>query len=213
MPEPLGPDPRDPYPMPGHPRVMFINNLVDLPNVEIGDYTYYDDPEGPEAFKRNILYHFPFQGDRLRIGRFSAIATGVRFVMNGANHRMAGLSTYPFNIFGQGWSGRFPGESDFPGRGDTVVGNDVWLGYEALLMPGVAIGDGAIVAARAVVADDVPPYAIAAGNPARIVRRRFDERTVERLLRIRWWDWDIAKITRNIPVISVGDADGLGACT
>jgi virginiamycin A acetyltransferase len=123
-----GPDPALLHPMPDHPRVMFVRNLVDLPNVEIGEYTYYDDPGGPEAFRRNILYHFMFTGDRLVIGRFSAIAAETRFIMNGANHRADGISTYPFVIFGGAWADLFAGERDFPNRGDTRIGNDVWIG-------------------------------------------------------------------------------------
>ncbi|HYD32687.1 MAG TPA: CatB-related O-acetyltransferase [Azospirillaceae bacterium] len=208
----LGPDPADPYPIPQHKRVMFIKNLVNSPNIEIGDYTYYDDPAGADAFLQNILYHFDFLGDKLRIGKFCAIATGTRFIMNGGNHRLTGVSTYPFAIFGDGWLQDFEGELDFPSKGDTIIGNDVWLGYDSLIMPGVTIGDGAAVAARSVVTADVPPYAIVGGNPARAICQRFDEATVAKLLDIRWWDWPIEKITRHIPVISVGNADQLAAC-
>ena len=205
----FGPDPDALHPMPGHERVMFVRNLPLPANVDVGAYTYYDDPEGPDAFLRNILYHFAFTGDRLRIGRFCALATGTRFLMNGGNHRTEGPSTYPFVIFGGAWAGRFPGETDFPNHGDTVVGNDVWTGWDSTILPGVTIGDGAVVAARAVVTRDVPPYAVVAGNPARVVRMRHDAATVEALLRIRWWDWDAAKITRNLPAISGGDLAAL----
>ncbi|HYD99826.1 MAG TPA: CatB-related O-acetyltransferase [Alphaproteobacteria bacterium] len=206
-----GPNPLDPHPMAGQPRVMFLKPLIDLPNVEIGDYTYYDDPDGIEGFKRGILYHYPFTGDVLRIGRFCAIATGAKFVMNGGNHRTAGFSTYPFPIFDQGWRGRWEGEFDFPSRGDTIIGNDVWIGHDAMIMPGVTVGDGAIIGTRAVVAADVPPYTVVAGNPARPLRQRFDDATVAALLRIRWWDWDAAKITRNIAAISNADLAALEA--
>ena len=203
------PDPDALYPMPGQPSVMLIRNLPDLPpTVEIGEFTYYDDPAGPEAFLRNVLYHFDFRGDRLVIGRFCAIATGVQFVMNGGNHRTAGISTFPFPIF-EPWRGRWDGEFDFPTRGDTVVGNDVWIGRDALVMPGVTIGDGAIVATRAVVTRDVPPYAIVGGNPATVLRVRFDEPTVARLLAIAWWDWAPEVITEAIPLISRADVDAL----
>lgn len=188
---------------------MFVRNLPDLgPNIEIGEYSYYDDPAGPQGFRENILYHYEFSGDRLVIGRFCAIATGAKFVMNGGNHRTDGLSTFPFTIFA-GWRGRWEGELQFPSRGDTVVGNDVWIGYDALVMPGVAIGDGAVVAARSVVTKDVPPYAIVGGNPATVVRARYDEATVKRLLALAWWDWPIEAITRAIPAIGRGDIAAL----
>ncbi|QJE72573.1 CatB-related O-acetyltransferase [Aerophototrophica crusticola] len=207
---PVGPDPLDPHPMEGHPRVGFLKPLLaGVPNVEVGDYSYYDDPGGPERFRENILYHFDFTGDRLVIGKFCAIAWGTRFIMNGANHAQGGLSTYPFNIFGQGWDSVPLDRLDFPHKGDTVVGNDVWIGYEALVMPGVTIGDGAIVAARSVVTADVPPYAVVAGNPARLVRMRFPEEVVARLLALRWWDWEPERITRAIPAIMAGDLDAL----
>jgi virginiamycin A acetyltransferase len=204
MPPPLAPDPTLLHPVSEHPRIMFVRNLPGLVNVEIGEYTYYDDPAGPEAFARNILYHFAFEGDRLRIGRFTAIATGVRFIMNGANHRMDGLTTYPFPIF-PSWRNSFDGEMDFPSRGDTVIGHDVWLGYDSLLLPGITIGDGAVVGARAVVTKNVPPYTIVAGNPARIIRQRFSDQTIQRLLALAWWNWPIDKITRAIPLLSAGN--------
>jgi virginiamycin A acetyltransferase len=205
------PDPTVLHPMPGQPSVMFIRNLPDLPaRIEVGEFTYYDDPGGPEAFLANVRYHFDFRGDRLVIGRYCALATGVTFVMNGGNHRTAGVSTFPFPIF-EAWRGRWDGEMDFPTRGDTVVGNDVWVGYDALVMPGVRIGDGAIVATRSVVTADVPPYAVVGGNPARVIRTRFDEATVERLLRIRWWDWPPERVAEAIPLISGADVDALEA--
>jgi len=211
MPLSLGPSPADPHPMRGFPQVGFLKPLIDAPNIEVGDYTYYDDPEGPERFvERCVLYHFPFMDDRLVIGRFCAIARGARFVMNGANHALDGLSTYPFQIFGQGWEAGFdPADYAAGRRGDTIVGNDVWIGMEAMILPGVTIGDGAIVAARAVVSRDAPPYAVVAGNPARVVRERFPAGEVERLLKLRWWDWDTAKITRNLALIRGRDVAAL----
>lgn len=206
-----GPDPLNPHPMDGQPRVGFLKPLVDDPHIEIGDYTYYDDPDGPEHFvAKCVLYHYPFIGDRLVIGRFCAIAAGVRFIMNGANHAMSGLSTYPFNIFGRGWEEGFAPETwSRELRGDTVVGNDVWIGYDVSIMPGVTIGDGAVIAAHSVVSRDVPPYAIVAGNPAQTVRRRFDDETVARLLAIGWWHWPVEKITRNLAAIRGGSVDAL----
>ncbi|HNX04991.1 MAG TPA: Vat family streptogramin A O-acetyltransferase [Opitutales bacterium] len=207
-----GPSPEDPHPMKGFPRVCYIRNTVKNPNIVVGDYTYYDDPEDSENFERNVLYHYPFIGDRLVIGKFCAIATGVKFIMNGANHKMSGLSTHPFPIFGQGWEKALPSLEDLPFKGDTVVGNDVWIGYEAMIMPGVHIGDGAIVAARSVVTKDVPAYALVGGNPARVIRTRFPAEVVAELEAIAWWDWPAEKITRNLEAITGGDVGKLKAC-
>lgn len=206
-----GPDPADPHPVAGHKRVGFLKPLVDHPQIEIGNYSYYDDPDGPERFVEACVGHlYPGLGDRLVIGRFCAIASGVRFMMNGANHPMTGLSTFPFNIFGNGWEQGFDVATIAAGmRGDTVVGNDVWLGERATVLPGVSIGDGAIVASLAVVSRDVEPYAVVAGNPARVVRKRFDARTVERLLAVAWWHWPAEKITRNLDLIRGGDVEAL----
>lgn len=200
-----GPDPRNPHPLAGVPRVCFIRNTVDHPQIAIGDYSYYDDPQNAEDFARNVLYLYPFTDERLVIGRFCALGTGVKFIMNGANHELHGFSTYPFYIFGGGWEAAMPAPEEFPNEGDTVVGNDVWIGYEALIMPGVKIGDGVIVAARSVVAANVPPYAIVAGNPARVVRRRFSDEVVAALLELRWWDWVIDKVSRNLKAIMGAD--------
>ena len=197
-----GPTPTDPHPLKGFPQVGFLQPLITNPNIVVGEYTYYDDPEGPEQFQtRNVLYHFPFVGDKLVIGKFCALARGVRFIMNGANHQLNGFSTYPFYIFGNGWEVATPRPEDFPYKGDTVVGNDVWLGFEALIMPGVKIGDGAVVAAGAVVTGEVPPYAIVGGNPARVIKQRYSADVVAELLEIRWWDWPVDQITRHLPAI------------
>ena len=212
MTEETGPDPGARLPIPGFDRVAFLKPLVDDPRIEIGDYTYYDDPAGPEAFMKNVLYHYEHAGDRLRIGKFCAIATGATFLMSGANHPMRGVSTYPFAVFERGWRKGYDGELEAGSRGDMVIGNDVWIGLRATVLPGVTIGDGAIIGAHAVVSRDVRPYAIAAGNPAREVRRRFDDEAVAELLEIRWWDWDIAKITRNLRTISEGRPDQLRDC-
>ncbi|MCO5057460.1 MAG: CatB-related O-acetyltransferase [Rhizobiaceae bacterium] len=202
-----GPNPDIKHPIPMHPRVGFLRPLVDAANVEIGDFTYYDDPDGPEHFvDKCVLHHYDFIGDRLVIGRFCAIAEGARFIMNGANHAMSGFSTYPFNIFGHGWEEGFdPRSWECELRGDTVIGNDVWIGMEAIILPGVTVGDGAIIGARAVVAADVPAYAIVAGNPAHVIKRRFDDRTIERLLAIAWWDWPVEKIGDNLDAIRGAD--------
>ena len=204
-----GADPKDKHPMKGFPQICFIQNTVSNPNVIIGDYTYYDDPEDSEDFERNILYHFPFIGDRLIIGKFCALARGIKFIMNGANHKLDGISTYPFQIFGNGWEKVAPQSGELPYKGDTVIGNDVWIGYEAVTMPGVQVGDGAIIAAKSVVVGDVAPYTIVGGNPAKCIRQRFDNDAIQSLLKIAWWNWDIEKITRNLEKIVAADIDGL----
>lgn len=209
MPNTFGPDPRVPHPLREHPRTCFIKNFVKNPNIIVGDFTYYDDPDGPENFEKNVLYHFDFIGDKLIIGKFCAVATGVKFIMNGANHNIAGFSTYPFPIFGNGWEQALPPDYAFPNRGDTVVGNDVWIGYASVIMPGVRIGDGAVVASCSLVAKDVPPYSIVGGHPARVIRARFDAQTIAALLEIRWWHWDAEKITRNLDAICSADIDKL----
>ena len=200
-----GPDPTDKHPMAGYPQVCFVKNTVSNPQIVIGDYTYYDDPENSEDFERNVMYLFPFVGDRLIIGKFCAIGRGVKFIMNGANHQLNGFSTYPFFIFGGGWERTPPNQEDLPYKGDTVIGNDVWIGYDSLIMPGVKIGDGAIIASRSVVVTDVAPYTIAGGNPAKPIKQRFAPETISALLEIRWWDWDPQKITRNLE--SIGSAN------
>ncbi|MER3494027.1 MAG: Vat family streptogramin A O-acetyltransferase [Mastigocladus sp. ERB_26_2] len=206
------PDAKNPHPMQGFPQVCFIKNTVTNPNIIIGDYTYYDDLEDSENFERNVLYHYPFVGDKLIIGKFCALATGVKFIMNGANHQMSGFSTYPFNIFGSGWERVTPKPEELPFKGDTVIGNDVWIGYEAVIMPGVKIGDGAIVAAKSVVVKDVPPYAIVGGNSASLLRQRFPDAIINALLEIAWWNWDIEKITRNLEKIVGADIEALKNC-
>lgn len=208
-----GPDPNDPHPIAAHPRVCFLKPVITRPNIEIGDYTYYDDPDAPERFEdRNVLHHYDFMGDRLVIGKFCAIATGARFIMNGANHALDGLSTFPFQIFGGGWEADFdPASLDAGHRGDTVIGNDVWIGTRAVILPGVTVGDGAIIAAHAVVSRDVPPYAVVAGNPAEIRKRRFDDETVAALLQIAWWNWPPEKTTRHVAAIQGADVQALRA--
>ncbi len=198
--------------MAGFPQVCFIKNTVTNPNVVIGDYTYYDDPEDAENFERNVLYHFPFIGDKLIIGKFCALAKGVKFIMNGANHKVSGFSTYPFQIFENGWERVMPQPGDLPFKGDTVIGNDVWIGYESAIMPGVRIGHGAIVASKSVVVSDVPPYAVVGGNPAKVLKKRFSDETIQALLEIAWWDWDIGKVTRNLERIVAADLEALRRC-
>jgi len=207
-----GPDPTDPHPLAGFPQVCFIKNTVRNPNIIVGDYTYYDDPLDAENFERNVLYHYPFIGDKLIIGKFCAIAKGAQFIMNGANHKMSGISTYPFQIFGNGWEKVMPGEGDLPYKGDTVIGNDVWIGYEALIMPGVKVGNGAIIASRSVVTSDVPAYTVVGGNPAKPVRARFAPEVVAQLESLAWWDQSPAWITAHLGQIVSGDVEALLAC-
>ncbi|MBF2083700.1 CatB-related O-acetyltransferase [Thermoleptolyngbya sp. C42_A2020_037] len=198
-----GPSPDTRYPIPGQTRLAFLKNIVKNPNIIVGDYTYYDDFENPENFERNVLYHFDFEGDRLIIGKFCSIASDVKFIMNGGNHRTDWFTNYPFPVFGNGWEHAMP--DSWPNKGDTIIGNDVWIGYGAMLMPGVQVGDGAIIATGAVVTRNVEPYAIVGGNPAALIRKRFDDAVIQELLQIRWWDWDIQTITRHLPAICGGD--------
>jgi virginiamycin A acetyltransferase len=207
-----GADPKDKHPMKGFPQICFIQNTVSNPNIIIGDYTYYDDPEDSENFERNILYHFPFIGDKLIIGKFCALARGIKFIMNGANHKLDGFSTYPFQIFGNGWEKVTPQTGELPYKGDTTIGNDVWIGYEAVMMPGVQVGDGAIIAAKSVVVGDVLPYTIVGGNPAKRIRQRFEDDAIQALLEVAWWNWDIEKITRNLKQIVAADLEALMNC-
>ena len=204
-----GPSPTNKHPMDGFPQVCFIKNTVQNPNIIVGDYTYYDDPEDSESFERNVLYHYPFIGDKLIIGKFCAIARGAKFIMNGANHKLSGISTYPFHIFGNGWEKVMPSMDELPYKGDTIVGNDVWIGYDALIMPGVKIGNGAIVSAGAVVAGDVPAYTVVGGNPAKPIKQRFSPEVIGILESIAWWDWPVEKITRHLAVIVSGDIEAL----
>ncbi|QQO08850.1 Vat family streptogramin A O-acetyltransferase [Breznakiella homolactica] len=196
-----GPDPRAVYPNPAVKSLCFIKNTITRKNITAGDYSYYDDDTGPEDFERHVTHHYEFLGDRLIIGKFCAIAKGIEFVMNGANHRMASVTTYPFNIMGGGWEKAVPQIGDLPFKGDTVVGNDVWIGQHVTVMPGVRIGDGAVLAANATVAKDVPPYCIAGGNPCRVIRKRFDDELIDYLLKLKWWDWPAEKIFRNLEIL------------
>ena len=201
----LGPDPNAVFPNPSIKSVCYIKTVVTRPNIEVGEYTYYDDIDGAERFEERVTHHYPFIGDKLVIGKFCAIGRGVEFVMNGANHRMCSVTTYPFNIMGGGWEKCTPRLDDLPLKGDTVVGNDVWFGQNVTVMPGVHIGDGAIIAANSVVASDIPPYCVAGGNPCRIIRKRFDDELIDYLLELKWWDWPPEKIMRNLEKLCSGD--------
>lgn len=197
------PNPNVLYPMPDAERVVPLKPLVRSPLIEVGEFTYYDDPVDPTAFEaKNVLYHYG--PERLVIGKYCALGEGTTFIMNGANHRMDGPSTFPFPIMGGDWAGHFDLITGLPGRGDTVVGNDVWFGYGALVMPGVRIGHGAIVASGAVVVDDVPDYGIVGGNPAKLIRKRFGDDDIARLLAVAWWDWPADVVTKHVRAIMAG---------
>ena len=198
-----GPSPDVRNPLGDAAGMVFLKNIVQNPNIVVGAYTYYHDFDDPESFEKNVLYHFDFVGDRLVIGKFCSIACNVRFIMNGGNHRTDWITNYPFPVFGNGWEKAMP--DSWPNKGDTVIGNDVWIGYGATIMPGVHVGDGAIVATGSVVTANVAPYAIVGGNPAKEIRKRFSDSDIKELLRIAWWNWDIETITEHLEGICGGD--------
>ena len=195
------PDPNKIYPNENIHQIVFIKNVVKRANIVVGDYTYYDDVDGAEKFEEHVTHHYDFLGDRLIIGKFCAIARGIEFVMNGANHRMCSVTTYPFNIMGGGWEKFSPELKDLPFKGDTVVGNDVWIGQNVTVMPGVHIGDGAIIAANSVVAKDVEPYTLVGGNPARFIKKRFNDELTGLLLKLKWWDFQGEKLAEILPLL------------
>lgn len=202
----IGPDKNTVYPLAYYDRLCFLKNIITRPNIIVGDYTYYDDFEDVHNFEKNVKYHFEFTGDKLVIGKFCMIASGATFIMNGANHLTDAISTYPFAIFGQGWEGAMEGKQ-YPHKGDTMIGNDVWIGYQATIMTGVKIGDGAIIAANSTVTRDVAPYTIVGGNPAVEIRRRFDEDKIRKLLELKWWDWPIEIITAKVHLLTGNEVD------
>ena len=200
------------YPRTGDTQTIYLKNAITNPGITVGEYTIYNDfVHDPRDFQsNNVLYHYPVNHDRLVIGRFCSIACGARFLFNSANHAMASLSTSPFPLFWEaGGLDRAEVASAWDNKGDIVVGNDVWIGYEAVILAGVTVGDGAVIAARAVVTKDVPPYTIVGGVPAKPIRRRFPEDTIRRLLALRWWDWPRERIAQNLAAIRAGDVDRL----
>ena len=201
------------YPRTNDKETVYLKNVITRPSIEVGDYTMYNDyVRDPREFeKNNVLYHYPVNGDRLKIGRFCSIACGAKFIFTSANHALGSLSTYPFPIFFEEW-GLDPKDisSAWDNKGGIEVGNDVWIGYEAVILSGVKIGDGAIIGARAVVTKDVEPYAIVGGVPAKQIRKRFDDDTIDKLMKLRWWDMDEEAIRRSIGAIKAGNVAGIG---
>lgn len=200
------------YPRSGDKQTIYLKDVITNPNIEVGDFTMYNDfVNDPTQFeKNNVLYHYPINHDKLIIGKFCSIGCGARFLFNSANHTMKSLSTYPFPLFFEEWSLDKKDVIDsWDNKGDIVIGNDVWIGYEAVIMAGVTIGDGAIIGTRAVVTKDVPPYAIVGGVPAKMIKKRFTEETIVSLQKIKWWNWPKDKIARNISAIQTGNIEAL----
>lgn len=211
MPAVTAPDPTALHPLPGHDRVVLLRPLVKDPRIEVGEYTYFDDPDEATRFEeRNVLYSYG--PERLVIGKYCALATGTRFLMAGAAHPDIGVSTFPFTMFGGSWTEQtLDIVTALPSRGDTHVGNDVWFGYGATVLPGVRIGDGAIIAAGALVTSDVDPYTVVGGDPARPIRRRFPDADIELLLRAAWWDWPVDLVTAHVRTIMSGTPADIAA--
>ena len=206
----MRPNPNDKTPNPNLPIICYIKNVVNNSNIIVGDYTYYYGEDENDDFNKHVTHHYDFIGDKLIIGKFCSIAKGVEFIMNGANHRMNCISTYPFYIMGGDWGSALkPHTDELPLKGDTVVGNDVWIGQNVTILPGVHIGDGAIIGANSVVSKDIPAYAIAAGNPCRVKKTRFSEREIEILEEVKWWDWNIEKIEANHKIIDSSNVEAL----
>lgn len=181
----------------------FIKNVVKTSNIIVGDYTYYDDIEDSTKFEQNnVLFNYPEFGDKLIIGKFCSIASKTKFIMGPANHRISSVTTYPFNVFGGLWNKNTPEHlSQLPFKRDIVIGNDVWIGKESVIMPGVKIGDGAIIGAYSVVTKDVEPYSVVGGNPAKLIKKRFDDELIEILLKVKWWDFEPEKLVEFLPLL------------
>lgn len=204
-------DPTVVYPRRGDTRSVYLRNVVDHPNIEVGEYTIYNDfVDDPRGFqKNNVLYHYPVNRDRLVIGKFCSIARGAKFLMNGGNHTLSSLSTYPFPVFAEEWGIEAPVTEAWDDHGDIVIGSDVWIGYEAVVLAGVTIGHGAIIGTRALVTRDVPPFAIVGGVPAKPIKYRFGSDTISALLEIAWWDRSPDWITKRLDLIRSGDVEAL----
>ena len=198
----IKPDPDKIFPVSGVDNLIYVKQTVKNPNIIVGDFTYFGDVD----FEKHVTHHYDFIGDKLIIGKFCQIASGVEFIMNGANHQINAVSTFPFYIF-EGWEQKVPPLSEMPLKGDTVVGNDVWIGQNATILPGVHINDGAIVGLNSVVASDIPAYTIVAGNPAKIIRKRFDDELVSLMLKFRWWDLSIDEINSLIPILTCSNLE------
>lgn len=195
------------YPRTGDKQTIYLKNVITDPNIMVGDYTMYNDfVNDPASFeKNNVVYHYPINRDKLIIGKFCSIACGTRFLFNSANHTMTSLSSYPFPLFFEEWGlDRKDVATSWDNKGDIIIGNDVWIGYEAVILAGVTIGDGAIIGTRAVVTKDIPPYTIVGGIPATPIRKRFSDETISSLLEIKWWDWSKERIAKNIGAIQSG---------
>lgn len=200
------------YPRKGDKETIYLKNVITNENITVGDFTMYNDfVNDPVQFeKNNVLYHYPINNDKLIIGKFCSIGCGAKFLFNSANHTMKSLSSYPFPLFFDEWGLNIKDVAQsWDNKGDIIIGNDVWIGYEAVIMAGVTIGDGAVIATRSVVTKDVEPYTIVGGVPAKPIKKRFDDETVNSLLEIKWWDWDKEKIMENIEAIKSGNAENL----
>ena len=200
------------YPRTGDKETIYLKKVIKNPNIEVGDYTMYNDfVNDPTLFeKNNVLYHYPINHDKLIIGKFCSIACGAKFLFNSANHTLSSLSTYPFPLFFEEWNlDKKNVAQSWDNKGDIIIVNDVWIGYEAVILAGVSIGDGAIIGARAVVTKDVPPYTIVGGVPAKSIKKRFSDETISSLLSIQWWNWSKEKISKNIKAIQAGKIDEL----
>jgi virginiamycin A acetyltransferase len=202
------------YPRSNDPQTVYLKNVITDPSIIVGEYTIYNDfVSDPTQFeKNNVLYHYPINHEKLIIGKFCSIACGARFLFTSANHTFASLSTYPFPIFYEEWDlDKAQITSAWDRKGDIVIGNDVWIGYEAVILSGVHIGDGAIIGSRAVVTHDVPPYTIVGGVPAREIKQRFPQPVIDRLLQLQWWDWPAEQIRRALPALTRGEIEKLTA--
>lgn len=205
------PDANKIYPRKNDTQTVYLRNVIANPNIQVGEYSIYNDfHNDPRDFqKNNVLYHYPINQDHLIIGKFCSIACGAKFLFTSANHTLHSLSTYPFPLFGESWNHGMDVRDSWDNKGDIVVGNDVWIGYEAVILSGVTIGDGSIIGTRAVVTKDVPPYTIVGGVPARMIKKRFDEDTIAKVLALKWWNWPKEKLSRRLQHIQSGTLSAL----